>query len=219
MRFVSASLAFFRHRSRSPFRSTTLLSLLTGSRRNMMYNLVLGGYRDTIPLVSFDPSTAKIKVVSETPAPEAPSWVEAAVKPAKGDDLRVIYCVSENEKEGEVCSVTLRADKMEITSRRKTRGAPCHSRSGSLGRCPRVVPDDGSLGAEGRVGDRRGQLHGRHGGVLPYRSGRHAVAVVGLAGPRIPVRVQGPQGTQRRAPGLAALAPGGRGSRRTHLLP
>lgn len=101
------------------------------------YNLVLGGYRDTVPLVSFDPSSAKIKVVAEVPGPEAPSWVESAVKPASADK-RVVYLVSENEKEGAVVSVTLSGDKMDVTSKRKTRGAPCHSELGenrSLPKC------------------------------------------------------------------------------------
>lgn len=96
---------------------------MTGS-----YNLLLGGYRSTFAYVSFDPSTAKLKVVEESPAPENASWIEAPLDPVvkTKEGHKVLYSISENEK-GTAYSIVLKDDgKVEVGNQRQTNGGPAH---------------------------------------------------------------------------------------------
>ncbi|KAK8869679.1 hypothetical protein IAR55_000247 [Kwoniella newhampshirensis] len=91
------------------------------------YSFLVGGYRPTLGLVSFDPATAKIKVVSESKAPEKASWIEIA--PSKAGSLassKVLYTISELDKVGKAVSLKLTDDKVEITGERETQGSPAH---------------------------------------------------------------------------------------------
>lgn len=92
------------------------------------YNLLLAGYRSTFAYTSFDPSTAKLKVISESPAPENASWVEAPLDPVLKTDNgdKVLYSISENEK-GTAYAITLKGDKVEVGNQRGTNGGPAHS--------------------------------------------------------------------------------------------
>ncbi|EIW69401.1 hypothetical protein TREMEDRAFT_30617 [Tremella mesenterica DSM 1558] len=85
-----------------------------------MYTLVAGGYRSSIALLQFEPSTAKLKLVSESETPENPSWVEKS-KVKSG----VLYSLSEND-DGLALSLALRDDKIIVTGQRKTYGGATH---------------------------------------------------------------------------------------------
>ena len=93
----------------------------------MAYQLLLGGYRDTFAQVSADPAGAKIKVVSESPAPEMASWLESTIKPlVTPSGARVIYGISETE-DGKAYGLELQDEKIKITQQRSTGGGPAHS--------------------------------------------------------------------------------------------
>ncbi|WWC89948.1 uncharacterized protein L201_004877 [Kwoniella dendrophila CBS 6074] len=90
------------------------------------YQILVSGYRDTYTILSFEPSTSKVKIVSDSKAPEKASWIEPASKqhdPLKSN--RVLYSISEVEK-GKAVSLNLKNDKIEITSEKDTHGAPAH---------------------------------------------------------------------------------------------
>lgn len=91
----------------------------------MPYQILASGYRPNFSLLSFEPESAKLKLVADSPAPDSASWVEEAVK--QSGPGKVIYSCSEGEKEGLAVSLKLDGDKVEVTSSRKTRGAPAHS--------------------------------------------------------------------------------------------
>ncbi|WWC61019.1 uncharacterized protein I303_103597 [Kwoniella dejecticola CBS 10117] len=90
------------------------------------YQILVSGYRDTYTILSFDPSTSKVKIVSDSKAPEKASWIEPASKqhnPLQAN--RVLYSISEVEK-GLAVSLNLKDDKIEITSQKETHGGPAH---------------------------------------------------------------------------------------------
>lgn len=91
----------------------------------MTYQLLAGGYRDTFTLLSFESSTAKLKTVSDSPAPKNASWLEPSPK-SSGTEGRVVYSLSEDEEEGKGLSLLIKGDKVEITGERATNGAPAH---------------------------------------------------------------------------------------------
>lgn len=85
----------------------------------MSYNILGSGYRPNITLFSFDSTSAKIHKVSDSKAPENASWLE----PGKNG---VIYSTSEVPK-GEVFSLKLQGEELEITGKRSTKGEePAH---------------------------------------------------------------------------------------------
>ncbi|WVQ71745.1 hypothetical protein IAR50_001286 [Cryptococcus sp. DSM 104548] len=88
------------------------------------YKLIVGGYRENYSLVAFDPSSKEINVISDSPAPENASWVEAAATKSM-DGSRVVYSISESEK-GKAVSLAVRGDKVTVTSERDTHGGACH---------------------------------------------------------------------------------------------
>jgi 6-phosphogluconolactonase (cycloisomerase 2 family) len=85
----------------------------------MSYNILGSGYRPNITLFSFDSTSAKIHKVSDSKAPENASWLE----PGKEG---VIYSTSEVPN-GEVYSLKLQGEDLEITGKRSTKGEePAH---------------------------------------------------------------------------------------------
>lgn len=85
----------------------------------MSYNILGSGYRANITLFSFDSTSAKIHKVSDSKAPENASWLE----PGKEG---VFYSTSEVPK-GEVFSLKLQGEELEITGKRSTKGEePAH---------------------------------------------------------------------------------------------
>jgi hypothetical protein len=110
------------------------------------YRILASGYRSSIALLSFSPSDASIKVVSESPAPPSASWLEfdphgqsadgskgkglyTISRPNRDPDQQVVYTISEDEEKGLGVSAVLKGDKVEITGQRGTRGAPAHRKS------------------------------------------------------------------------------------------
>lgn len=93
----------------------------------MTYQLLAGGYRDTVTLFSFEASPSKIKVISDSPAPQNASWLEPSTQST--DAGRVVYSLSEDEKEGKGLSLIVKGDKVEVTAERMTNGAPAHGMS------------------------------------------------------------------------------------------
>ncbi|WRT67228.1 uncharacterized protein IL334_004194 [Kwoniella shivajii] len=90
------------------------------------YNILVSGYRETYTILSFDPATSKVKVVSDSKAPEKASWIEPASKQHNPlASSRKLYSISEVEK-GLAVSLELKDDKIEITSERETHGGPAH---------------------------------------------------------------------------------------------
>lgn len=87
------------------------------------YKILLGGYRESILVTSFEPSTAKFKTLSETKTPNCPSWIEKSL--AKGSN--VFHCVSESEKTpGLAFSFVLQGDEVKVTEQKETKGIPAH---------------------------------------------------------------------------------------------
>lgn len=87
------------------------------------YKILLGGYRESILVTSFEPSTAKFKTLSETKTPNCPSWIEKSL--AKGSN--VFHCVSESEKTpGLAFSFVLKGDEVKVTEQKETKGIPAH---------------------------------------------------------------------------------------------
>ncbi|WVW82981.1 hypothetical protein I302_104997 [Kwoniella bestiolae CBS 10118] len=92
----------------------------------MSYTILVSGYRPTYTLLSFDPSTAKLKIISDSKAPEKASWIEPASEqhnPLQAS--RTLYSISETEK-GLAVSLQLKDDTIEITSQKETHGGPAH---------------------------------------------------------------------------------------------
>ncbi|WVR05152.1 hypothetical protein IAU60_002164 [Kwoniella sp. DSM 27419] len=93
----------------------------------MSYSLLVGGYRPDFSILSFDPSTAQVKVAQDSKAPEKASWIEAG---PDGDlaSSRNIYSISEVPDAGKAISLRLNKsdNKIEVTGERDTHGAPAH---------------------------------------------------------------------------------------------
>jgi len=87
----------------------------------MTYNLLIGGYRKTIANLQFDPSTAKLKKVSESPAPKAASWLEPSTVLKN-----VVYSLNEDDSKPKVISLTIDGDDVKIVSERGTNIGPAH---------------------------------------------------------------------------------------------
>jgi len=99
------------------------------------YQLLFGGYRKTFTKVTFDPATAKLKTVSESPAPESASWLEKPgdkVKDATSN--QVFYGLSETEQ-GVAYGLEAEGAGFKVTQKRETHGGPAHSEL----RCMTVV--------------------------------------------------------------------------------
>lgn len=93
--------------------------LYTTKALKMSYNILGSGYRSNITLFSFDSASAKIHTISDSKAPENASWLE----PGKEG---VIYSTSEVPN-GEVYSLKLKGEELEITGKRSTKGEePAH---------------------------------------------------------------------------------------------
>ena len=94
-----------------------------------MYNLLIGGYGPHVSYVSFDPSTAKLKVHKESPTPKAPSWIDPstplpALKTADGG--QAFYTISEVD-DGIAISLELNGGEAKVTGKVKAFGSPAHS--------------------------------------------------------------------------------------------
>lgn len=86
----------------------------------MSYQILASGYRPSISFLEFDSSSAKLKKVSDSKAPENASWLE----PGKDG---VVYSTSEVPK-GEVYSLKLQGEEVKITGSKSTKGEePAHS--------------------------------------------------------------------------------------------
>lgn len=109
----------------------------------MTYQLLAGGYRDSFSLLSFESASAKLKLVSDSPAPKNASWLEPSPK-SQGTDGRVVYSLSEDEEAGAGLSLLIKGDKVEVTGKRMTNGAPAH------GECVHMGYADFSAYNEGR---------------------------------------------------------------------
>ena len=86
----------------------------------MAHKLILGGYRDSIAVASFDPLQQTLKVLKENKAPKATAWIE----PSTGDS-NTFYSLS--EEDGVAFGITLDGDKVTTTQQRPTNGGPAHS--------------------------------------------------------------------------------------------
>jgi hypothetical protein len=93
----------------------------------MTYQLLAGGYRKTFTLLSFESEHAKLKTISDSPAPKNASWLEPSTK-SKGSEGRIVYSLSEDEGKGKGVSLVIRGDKVEVTGERLTNGAPAHGK-------------------------------------------------------------------------------------------
>ena len=97
----------------------------------MSYHIVVGGYRETFALLSFDSSNAKLKVASTSPSPKNASWIESSpLKSSNGS--RVLYTVAENPDKGLAASLEIKGEKISITAQRETHGVPAHSEVAAL---------------------------------------------------------------------------------------
>jgi len=92
----------------------------------MTYHIIAGGYRETFALLSFKPSTAKLKVASTSPSPKNASWVEPSSTKAKGAS-RVLYSLAEDPEKGVAASLEMTGEDIKITGQRETGGVPAHS--------------------------------------------------------------------------------------------
>jgi len=93
----------------------------------MAYQLLLGGYRKTFTQVSVDPASAKIKILSDSPAPEMASWLESTIEPlTTSSGARVIYGISEADP-GKAYGLEVQDGKITMTQQRKTGGGSAHS--------------------------------------------------------------------------------------------
>lgn len=90
------------------------------------YTLLVGGYRPNYTLISFDPSSAQLKVISNCPAPENASWVEPASLSEEKDGSRIFYSLSESQ--GKAVSLKIDGEEGTVTSERDTHGGACHSK-------------------------------------------------------------------------------------------
>lgn len=94
-----------------------------------LYKFLVTGYRPSLSIFSFEPTTAKIKLVSESsPAPQKATWVELADPssvPSQGTE-RYLYSLSEANK-GSVVSLKLLDNHIEITGQRVSHGGGVHS--------------------------------------------------------------------------------------------
>ncbi|KAL0254053.1 hypothetical protein I308_101432 [Cryptococcus tetragattii IND107] len=88
------------------------------------YTLLVGGYRPNYSLISFDPSSAQLKVISDCPAPENASWVEPASLSEVKDGSRIFYSLSESQ--GKAVSLKVDGEEVAVTSERDTHGGACH---------------------------------------------------------------------------------------------
>ena len=96
----------------------------------MTYNLVFGGYTSNLTYVSFDPSSAKLKVEKQSPVPKNPTWIARSATESKGTST-ILYSLSENEGKGIAISLELVGNDLKVTSQGLTHGAPAHGESGS----------------------------------------------------------------------------------------
>lgn len=88
------------------------------------YTLLVGGYRPNYSLISFEPTSAQLKVISDSPAPEDASWVEPASLSEEKDGSRIIYSLSESK--GKAVSLKVEGEKVTVVSERDTHGGSCH---------------------------------------------------------------------------------------------
>ena len=93
-----------------------------------MYNLLLGGYGSHIIYASFDPVTAKIKVVKEFPTPGAPAWIDPCIplpslKTQSGG--QTFYTIVELGK-GQAVGLELKGQHLNVTGAVDVTGSPCH---------------------------------------------------------------------------------------------
>lgn len=93
----------------------------------MSYNLLAGGYRDTYASLTFEPTSAKLKIGKISPGPKNGSWIEPAATKSTGVSS-VLYSLSEDPKTGAAVSLELKGEDIKVTSERSTGGAPAHSR-------------------------------------------------------------------------------------------
>ena len=96
-----------------------------------MYNILMGGYGPHVSYVTFDPSTAKIKVLKESPTPSKPSWIDpcvplSALKVSGGG--QAFYTISEVD-DGTAVSLELNGEEAKVTGKVKAHGSPAHGES------------------------------------------------------------------------------------------
>ncbi|OXB38344.1 hypothetical protein LQV05_006563 [Cryptococcus neoformans] len=93
-----------------------------------LYKFLVTGYRPSLSIFSFEPATAKIKLVSESsPAPQKATWIELADPnsvPSQGP-ARYLYSLSDANK-GSAVSLKLVDDHIEITGQRVSHGGGVH---------------------------------------------------------------------------------------------
>jgi hypothetical protein len=90
------------------------------SSKSGSYHILASGYRPDYSYLSFEPATAKIKVVKDSPAPKKAAWIEPGNTPG------VYYSIKE-DSDGEVVCLKLDEEgEVEITGTRKTNGGPAH---------------------------------------------------------------------------------------------
>lgn len=106
--------------------SSATVSLTCSLRIMSGYTLLVGGYRPNYSLISFDPTSAQLKVISDSPAPEDASWVEPASLSEEKDGSRIIYSLSESK--GKAVSLKVEGEKVTVVSERDTHGGSCHGK-------------------------------------------------------------------------------------------
>lgn len=120
----------------------------------LIYPLLAGGYRPSIARLAFTPPTAstdaKLALVSESPVPNNPSWVEGfpphGAKGVQGkvgegpgaDAVSISRAYSLSEDGGLAVSLKVKGDGLEVTSTQKTYGGPCHGESRARARSARA---------------------------------------------------------------------------------
>ncbi|WVN90952.1 uncharacterized protein L203_106197 [Cryptococcus depauperatus CBS 7841] len=93
-----------------------------------IYKFLVTGYRSSFSIFSFEPSTAKIKPVSDSsPAPANATYIELADSPAlaASEDGGYLFTISD-EQGGSGVSLRLTGDQVEITGQRTVHGGPVH---------------------------------------------------------------------------------------------
>ena len=119
----------------------------------MVYKLLLSGYRPAFTIVTFDPSAGTIKLVSESPAPKAASWIEPGKTDPKltnSSGSHVFYTTGKSSSDGQggegfrtdkdgnkgfMVSLEVKGDEVRITGQKETFGGPAHSKCGLFIRC------------------------------------------------------------------------------------
>lgn len=96
--------------------------------RRMSYNLLAGGYRDNYAYLTFESTSAKLKVGKISPGVKNGTWIEPSATKSNGP-ASVLYSLSEDSNTGAAVSLELKGEAVSVTSKRETRGGPAHGES------------------------------------------------------------------------------------------